>query len=119
MAEVCTFHANTMSSPEIFVDILRGPIKIPPVMRIVVTIVFFALLPFGLFAETLPSFSANIVSFGATPDDGIDDSFAIQAAFNYVASRGGGKVFIPAGKWNVTQNLWIGDNTDVEGEGYA
>src|SRR5438105_13427600 len=85
-------------------------------MRIAAAMVFFALLPFGVFAQ---SSTANVVSFGAIPDDGIDDSAAIQAALNYVVSRSGGKVFIPAGKWNVAQNLWIGDNTDVEGEGYA
>ena len=71
--------------------------------------------------------SVSVKDFGATGDGVTDDTAAIQSALNAVNSVGGGKVFLPAGTYLVSESglstikacLFIGDNTIVEGEGEA
>jgi hypothetical protein len=43
----------------------------------------------------------NVLAFGAIPDDGVDDSLAIQKAIDNASDNGGGIVFIPKGKYNI------------------
>jgi hypothetical protein len=44
---------------------------------------------------------ANVQGFGAKGDGAADDTSAIQAAIDYVASQGGGTVYIPAGTYRI------------------
>lgn len=45
--------------------------------------------------------TVNVVKYGADPTGVADSSLAFQLATNYVASRGGGVVFIPPGEYEV------------------
>jgi hypothetical protein len=72
---------------------------------------------------------ANVQGFGAKGDGVADDTTAIQAAIDSVASRGGGTVYIPAGTYRIMPQrdpalggelnaLWIrGDNVCIVGDG--
>lgn len=55
---------------------------------------------------------ADVRAFGAKPNDGGDDTVAIQAAL----ASGAKTVRIPAGTWKITA-LTIPDNVSLEGEG--
>ncbi len=43
----------------------------------------------------------NVADFGAIPNDGIDDSLAIQLAIDEASNNGGGIVFIPKGMYRI------------------
>lgn len=72
---------------------------------------------------------ANVQGFGAKGDGVADDTHAIQAAIDHVASQGGGTVHIPAGTYRImpqrdaalgaeTNALRIrGDNVRITGDG--
>lgn len=45
---------------------------------------------------------ADVTGFGAVPNDGIDDTAAIQAAIDHVKVGGGGIVYIPDGNYRIT-----------------
>lgn len=49
----------------------------------------------------------NPIDFGAVPDDGQDDSAAIQAAVNEVVEKGGGTVILPGGRLNLNDIVRI------------
>lgn len=55
----------------------------------------------------------NIISFGAMPDDGFDDSDAIQAAVN----AGFKYVYIPAGIFEVSKGVELPSNIEIFGDG--
>src|SRR5437763_13055650 len=45
----------------------------------------------------------DVEDFGARPDDGRDDSPAIEAALRVAANRDGGIVLLRPGHWDITQ----------------
>lgn len=49
----------------------------------------------------IPSRTVNVKDFGAIPDDGKLDTEAIQKAIDETSEKGGGKVVIPAGTYDV------------------
>lgn len=49
----------------------------------------------------LPSGDVDATTTGATPNDSIDDTQAIQDAIDSSAARGGGTVWLPSGDYNV------------------
>jgi hypothetical protein len=62
-------------------------------------------------AETLPilptrpkiaKLSWSVNRFGAVPNDGIDDTAAIQTAIDTIAEKGGGSIMFPPGTYNVS-----------------
>ncbi len=53
--------------------------------------------------QSLPLFDVTSSKFGATPDDGVDDTDAIQSAIDAAAEAGGGVVFLPKGRYEVHQ----------------
>ncbi len=48
-----------------------------------------------------PLFDVTAARFGARPNDGIDDTAAIQAAIEAAGAGGGGVVFLPAGRYDI------------------
>ncbi|MFA7014068.1 MAG: glycosyl hydrolase family 28-related protein, partial [Desulfobacterales bacterium] len=48
-----------------------------------------------------PVFDVAASRFGAVPDDGKDDTAAIQAAIDAAGATGGGVVFLPSGRYEV------------------
>jgi len=48
-----------------------------------------------------PLFNVTDASFGAVPDDGLDDAEAIQRAIDAAGQAGGGVVFLPAGRYDL------------------
>jgi len=65
--------------------------------------------------------AVNVKWFGAVGDGVAIDSPAIRAALEYVAQRGGGKVFLPSGVYKLEASLAgvmeVSNNTLIEGEG--
>ncbi|MDP2074642.1 glycosyl hydrolase family 28-related protein [Hydrogenophaga sp.] len=51
--------------------------------------------------------SVSVKDFGAVGDGVTNDTAAIQAAVDYIASIGGGKVFVPRGTYLVTSNIVV------------
>ena len=45
--------------------------------------------------------SNNVITYGAIPNDGLDDSTAIQLAINVICTNGGGTVYFPAGTYHI------------------
>jgi len=76
----------------------------------------------GRWKRSLQS-EINVKWFGAVGDGVVVDTPPIQAALDYVRVRGGGKVFIPAGRYfldqNINRTLRVGNNTQLEGAGAA
>src|SRR5262245_6183034 len=70
----------------------------------------------GRRAKLKVSGAINVRWFGAKGDGVTDDTLSIQAALNYVQSRGGGIVDIPIGTYIVSEIL-VPDNTIVQGHG--
>ena len=66
----------------------------------------------------------SVKDFGAVGDGVTDDTAAIQAAIDAVVTAGGGKVFVPRGKYLVSSTIdlaaWYGAPAIIfEGEGYG
>lgn len=60
----------------------------------------------GLAIAAVPS-TVNIQNFGAIPDDGQDDSAAIQAAFNSLDPVKGGTVVCPPGTYDISTPIVV------------
>ncbi|MBF0468205.1 MAG: virulence factor [Desulfamplus sp.] len=71
----------------------------------------------------LPQFDVTSQQFGAIPDDGVDDTAAIQSAIDAASDAGGGVVFLPGGRYEVHQTPEHGflrishDNVIIRGYG--
>jgi Pectate lyase superfamily protein len=52
----------------------------------------------------IPSFEALVTNYGAVPDDGIDDTAAIQRGLDAVNAAGGGTLLFPKGRYDVSIN---------------
>ena len=68
-----------------------------------------------MLALAAPAFGVNVVDFGATPDDGRDDSAAFARAVN--AAGDGGRIDVPAGAFDLTTGLDLGDGQTLAGAG--
>ncbi len=53
-------------------------------------------------APKIANFSTLVTRFGAKPNDGIDDTAAIQKAIDATANRGGGSVLFPPGTYHLS-----------------
>ena len=77
-------------------------------------VVGFTLNVFG--PEAAPARGVfSVITFGAQPDDAIDDTAAIQAAINAASRAGGGTVALPGGTFQVTSWLYPADNVSIVG----
>ncbi len=56
---------------------------------------------------------AIAADFGAIPNDGQDDSKAIQAAIEFAAAQGGGAVLIPEGRFIIDQTIHVNNSRIV------
>lgn len=68
----------------------------------------FSRAGYGMGAQPIPTihepvFDVTHVRFGAVPDDGKEDTSAIQAAIDAAAAAGGGVVLLPKGRYDVHQ----------------
>lgn len=59
-------------------------------------------MPSPIAVPNIPTFQANVTSFGAVPDDGIDDTAAIQRGLDAVNATGGGTLVFAAGRYDVS-----------------
>jgi hypothetical protein len=50
----------------------------------------------------IANLSESVTRFGAVPNDGIDDTMAIQTAIDTIADKGGGSVLFPPGTYDVS-----------------
>ena len=50
----------------------------------------------------IANMSESVARFGAVPNDGTDDTTAIQAAIDTIADKGGGSVMFPPGTYNIS-----------------
>lgn len=57
----------------------------------------------------------NVTSYGAVPDDGLDDTSAIRNAL--LAAQTGDTVLVPAGQWHVSGSLQPKSGTTLAGAG--
>jgi hypothetical protein len=60
---------------------------------------------------------ANVLDHGATGDGVTDDSAALQAAINFVNALGGGRVFLPAGRYMCTGLSVLETHSNITIEG--
>ncbi|MDG0810503.1 right-handed parallel beta-helix repeat-containing protein [Cohnella rhizosphaerae] len=67
--------------------------------------------------EPFSTYSASIATYGAIPDDGLDDRAAIQAALDAADGSGGGTVLVPAGTYDISNTLHVGEHTALKGLG--
>ncbi len=83
---------------------------------------------FGLgvpWCKTYDDLSSNVINarskpYGAVGDGKTNDLQAIQKAIDYVASKGGGVVYLPEGIYNLGGNaLYFKDNVVLKGDGAA
>lgn len=58
----------------------------------------------------------DVTSFGAIPNDGLDDTLALQAALAQAATNGGGVVYLPRGRFQCNGTLQIPERTLFRGE---
>lgn len=70
-------------------------------MKKLISITIFLIL----FTFSAAAKDALITDFGAIADDGKPDHAAIQKAFDYVTSTGGGTVYFPAGRFEVRSRV--------------
>lgn len=70
-----------------------------------------------------PVFTVTHSNYGAFPDDGKDDTLAIQAAIHAAEAQGGGVVFLPQGRYDIRKDSHLdgirvtGSHVVIRGEG--
>lgn len=68
--------------------------------------------------EGIPTLAVTATATGMTPNDESDDSLALQTAINALQAKGGGVLFIPAGRYYLDRPVLItGDNVVLRGAG--
>lgn len=60
----------------------------------------------------------NVLDYGAVGDGETDNFQALNDLLTLVYESGGGIVYFPRGQYNISNNLCIGDNTTIKGDGY-
>lgn len=68
------------------------------------------------YAEIWKSDRLDVTRFGAIPNDGLDDTLALQAALAMAATNGGGTVYLPRGRFQCNGTLRIPERTLLRGE---
>ncbi len=58
----------------------------------------------------------SVLSFGAIPNDNLDDSAAVQTGINIIHANGGGVLFFPAGTYNLGGHVKIKSGVILRGE---
>lgn len=66
----------------------------------------------------LPRDVFNVLSFGASGDGNIDDTKAIQRAVDAANKKGGGTVYLPRGRYRITDEIRLYAGVHVRGEGH-
>lgn len=83
-------------------------------------VIVFILLFVTMFSVNIPVANAatfNVTSYGATPNDGNDDTSGIQAAIN--AANSGDTVYFPNGTYRVSSAINAKSNVKLEGQSQA
>ncbi len=68
------------------------------------------------YQEVWKSDRFDVTRFGAIPNDGLDDTLALQAALARAATNGGGTVYLPRGRFQCNGTLQIPERTLLRGE---
>jgi len=71
---------------------------------------------FAVWGMNVDNNLLSITDFGAVPNDGKDDSVAIQKCVD-TAAKAGKACFIPEGKYDLSNHLWLGTNATLFGAG--
>ena len=71
----------------------------------------------SLRKNTVPKEVFNVVEFGAIPNDGIDDTPAILAAVAKLKENGGGVLFFPRGRFQMSETIELPPHSVLRGEG--
>jgi Pectate lyase superfamily protein len=61
-------------------------------------------VPSAIAAPLVPAGERLVTEFGARPDDGVDDTAAIQAGLDAVHAAGGGTLVFPPGRYDISIN---------------
>ena len=67
--------------------------------------------------EPWPSTVFNVRDFGAKGTGGSDDTLAVQAALDKARESGGGVVYFPRGRYQLTTGIEVPPRTTLKGEG--
>lgn len=70
----------------------------------------------GPHAEVWKTDRFDVTQYGAIPNDGLDDTLAIQTALAAAATNGGGIVYLPRGRFQCNGSLQIPPHTLLRGE---
>lgn len=65
----------------------------------------------------LTQIATNVKLFGAKGDGLSDDTASIQSAIDFVVSKGGGRVYLPAGIYRTTNRIELDSNIEFVGAG--
>lgn len=86
---------------------------------IVMMILIISFSQNNLYAATtqLSDGIVNVKGYGAVGDGKTDDTIAIQKAVDFAASKGGGIVFLPPGKYIITSTITYTDKIKLRGSG--
>ncbi|WP_159621646.1 glycosyl hydrolase family 28-related protein [Ruania rhizosphaerae] len=74
------------------------------------------LMPVSLGSHDVPIAEYDVRDFGAHPDDGVDDTHALQSAMNAAHANGGGTVFAPVGQFDIHGTLDVPAAVTLRGD---
>jgi hypothetical protein len=86
-------------------------------LKIQIVLSLFLLICLTHFGETnaFTSHLFNVLDFGVVPNDGKDDTEAINAVIKEAYESGGGIVYLPAGVYTVMRSLEVLPNVTLQG----
>jgi len=82
--------------------------------KLTISVAVFAAIVLGAFMLGAAKPEYDVTAFGATPNDGLSDTAAFQAAFDAAKADGPAKVVIPRGTYLMTDKITLDGATDID-----